>query len=71
LWERLLKFNGLNWTSFRLDERGLPSSFPDALAIDEENVIWMGVKGTMGGMLVRIQGENWKVFNRANTGCQG
>lgn len=66
---RLLTFNGSNWTSIRLDERGLPSSFPDALAIDSENVVWLGVKGTMGGMLVKIREGKWEIFNRANTNC--
>jgi ligand-binding sensor domain-containing protein len=66
---RLLKFDGTIWTSTRLDGKELPSSFPVALLVDTDNALWMGVKGTMGGMLVRIQGDDWKIFNRLNTDC--
>ena len=68
---RLLKFDGSKWTSERLDHRDLPSSFPDALLIDENDIAWLGVKGTMGGMLIRIQDDKWEIYNRLNTGCQG
>jgi ligand-binding sensor domain-containing protein len=66
---RLLKFDGVTWTSTRLDWKELPSSFPDALLVDADNVVWMGVKGTMGGMMVRIHDDDWKIFNRLNTDC--
>lgn len=51
------------------NDLGRNSSFPDALAVDANNVLWLGVKGTMGGMLVRVEDDTWEILNRSNAGC--
>lgn len=67
---RLLRFDGTSWSTTKLDRHGLPSSFPDALLVEGDK-IWLGVKGTMGGMLVEIRDTTWNIYSRGNTGCAG
>ena len=63
---RILSYDGSNWTSIRLNQRELESCFPDALIMDENNTMWLGVKGTMGGKLVRLDQPEWKIFDQNN-----
>jgi hypothetical protein len=63
---RLYRFDGSDWLVTRFEQKGLNSGFPSTLIVDQENTLWMGVKGTTGGALVTIQGSNWQIFNKAS-----
>lgn len=68
---RLLHFNGTTWQREKLDQRGLNSSFPSALAVGGDQSVWMGVKGTSGGALVRVDAEPWTVYRESPVGLLG
>jgi hypothetical protein len=65
---RVWKYDGAQWTSTKLDLKGLPSSFPDALVAGTSTLRWLGTSGTTGGALVRIAGDQWTTFDRFNSG---
>lgn len=65
---RIWKYDGIQWTSTRLDLKGLPSSFPEALVAGTSTLRWLGTSGTTGGALVRITGDQWNIFDRFNSG---
>ncbi len=68
---RLLRFDGSTWKRYRLELYELNSSFPVALTVDEHNVVWMGVKGTAGGAVVKIDNGEWTVFRRFDSEFPG
>ena len=65
---RVWKYDGAQWTSTRLDLKGLPSSFPDALVAGTSTLRWLGTSGTTGGALIRIAGDQWNIFDHLNSG---
>ncbi|RJP67054.1 MAG: T9SS C-terminal target domain-containing protein [Ignavibacteriales bacterium] len=68
LWE----YNGVKWNYSKLnDYPDLISSFPYALAVDSNNVVWMGTGGTPGGRLVKIENNNWQTYTSLNSDFPG
>lgn len=65
---RLWKYDGTHWQLTRLEHKGFPSTFPQALAMDTDNTLWMGISGTSSGGFIRTDGETWNVFDRQATG---
>jgi ligand-binding sensor domain-containing protein len=57
---RLNRFDGRKWETIKLEHKDLNSCFPQALVMDDNNILWMGVKGTTGGALVRINENDWQ-----------
>ena len=66
---RLWQFDGNTWKRTKLEDHGLSSSFPTALVADEQNVLWLTIKGTMGGFLVTIANNNWSILNKQSLPC--
>ncbi|MFO7448430.1 MAG: T9SS type A sorting domain-containing protein [Ignavibacteriaceae bacterium] len=65
----LWHYDGQSWipTSLRHHEE-LISSFPYALTVDRNNVLWMGTGGTPPGALVRIENNKWELHRYDNSG---
>jgi ligand-binding sensor domain-containing protein len=68
---RLWTFDGVQWKASRIEQKGLPSTFPMALANGLNQSVLMGVGGTSTGGLVRITNENWEILDRSTTGFLG
>ena len=66
---RLWKFDGTTWKRTKLEDHGLSSSFPTALVADEQNVLWLTLKGTMGGFLVSIKNDHWSILDKQSLPC--
>lgn len=67
----LWNYNGIGWTYSRLSDYNLFSSFPDVLRVDQNNILWMGTKGTNGGAIVKIENGEWNVYDKINSGFTG
>lgn len=67
----LWNYNGNVWTYSRLTDHNLFSSFPDVLRVDDNNILWMGTKGTTGGTVVKIENGQWTVYDKLNSGFTG
>ncbi len=68
LWE----YDGAKWEYNKLnDYPDLISSFPYALAIDSNNIVWMGTGGTPGGRLAKIENNKWQTFTSFNSDFPG
>ena len=65
---RLWRHEGSSWTNARLDLNALPSSFPEAIAVTDDGMVWLGTSGTTGGNLVNVTGTPWVAYNRLNSG---
>ena len=60
----LVKYNGYSWYYYHDKNSKLPFSEVSALAIDQQDHIWIGCEKS----LIEIDGENWTVFNSQNSG---
>ncbi|MBU2493999.1 MAG: T9SS type A sorting domain-containing protein [Bacteroidetes bacterium] len=67
----LWNYDGINWTNTKLSDHGLFSSFPEALKVDLNNILWLGTKGTNGGAVVKIENGKWNVYDKLNSGFTG
>lgn len=68
LWE----YDGVRWKYDKLsDYPDLISSFPYAIAVDKNNIVWMGTGGTLGGRLVKIENNNWQTYTNLNSEFHG
>ena len=59
----LLKKTNQKWTNFTTENSDLPENYIRDIKIDLTNNVWLS---TFGG-LVRINGDNWHVFNSENS----
>lgn len=66
---RLWQFNGSTWRRTKLEDHGLSSSFPTAMVADEQNILWLTIKGTMGGFLVSISNDRWDIVDKQSLPC--
>ena len=66
---RLWQFDGSSWKRTKLEDHGLSSSFPTALIADEQNILWLTIKGTMGGFLVSIANNKWSILDKQSLPC--
>ena len=66
---RLWQFDGTSWKRTKLEDHGLSSSFPTALLADKQNVLWLTIKGTMGGFLVSLANEKWTILDKQTLPC--
>ena len=66
---RLWQFDGTAWKRTKLEDHELSSSFPTALVADEQNILWLTIKGTMGGFLVSIKNDNWSILDKHSLPC--
>lgn len=66
---RLWQFDGTRWKRTKLEDHGLSSSFPTALIADEQNILWLTIKGTMGGFLVSIANNKWSILDKQSLPC--
>jgi ligand-binding sensor domain-containing protein len=63
-YEGLLKFDGLNWTSFMESGYDLYSGYVLAIAIDSLDIKWMGT----GRGVFKFDGTNWTSYTSSNSG---
>ncbi len=68
--EGVFFFDGIQWRNYNKDNSPLPTNWITSIAIDSNNVKWIGTFGNTGG-LTRIDGENWKVYNLEDYGVFG
>jgi ligand-binding sensor domain-containing protein len=60
----LTKFDGISWTSYNVDNSGIPSNTILDIEIDKDDNIWLAT--THG--LTKFDGTNWEVYNTSNSG---
>ena len=59
----IIKLSGEEWVIYDGTNSGLPSTWIDAIAIDEMGNIWIGSSG-----VTRFDGVEWYTFNTSNSG---
>ena len=58
----MIKFDDVNWTLFNTKNSHLPSDSVTALAVDNDNIIWIGTeKG-----LAKYDGKKWFIYDSTN-----
>lgn len=57
---RIRKFDGNDWTTFKLDELGYQSAFPYSLAIDKQNQVLAALTGTVEKSVIRFNNAIWQ-----------
>ncbi len=61
---KLWKYDMQNWTSTKLDDKGLNSSFPGHLLQSQNGNLYFTTKGTTGSAFVEINGSIWNVYSK-------
>jgi len=61
----LVKFDGINWTTYTTSNSLLPSNDIYSLAIQTDTVIWVG---TWGSGIGKYDGIFWTIYNTGNSG---
>lgn len=66
---RLWYYNGLTWKRLKLENFDLASCFPTSLFLNDKNELLSGIKGTMGGYLVKIKTDHIEIINNDQNKC--
>jgi ligand-binding sensor domain-containing protein len=61
----LIKFDDINWTTYKTSNSGIPNNWVNAVAIDVNNNKWLA---TLGGGIAKFDGTIWTVYNSTNSG---
>jgi hypothetical protein len=61
----LIKFDDINWTTYKTSNSGIPNNWVNAVAIDANNNKWLA---TLGGGIAKFDGTIWTVYNSTNSG---
>ncbi|MDR2293181.1 MAG: hypothetical protein LBE11_06890, partial [Prevotellaceae bacterium] len=59
--EGLTKFDGATWTSYNIDNSGIPSNSIMDIAIDKDDNLWLATFGRVG--ITKYDGTNWQSYN--------
>lgn len=62
----LTKFDGAAWTTYNIDNSGIPSNSIMDIAVDKDDNLWLATVGRVG--LTKYDGTNWQSYNVDNSG---
>ncbi|MDR1896322.1 MAG: T9SS type A sorting domain-containing protein [Prevotellaceae bacterium] len=62
----LTKFDGATWTTYNIDNSGIPSNSILDIAVDKDDNLWLATIGRVG--VTKYDGTNWQSYNVDNSG---
>ena len=64
VWLGMTSYDGNNWVQYDTSNSELPCNCINAIAIENNDIIWIG---TGGGGLASFDGINWTIYNESNS----
>ncbi|MDR2621644.1 MAG: T9SS type A sorting domain-containing protein, partial [Dysgonamonadaceae bacterium] len=62
----LTRFDGATWTTYNIDNSGIPSNSIMDIEVDKEDNLWLATYGQVG--VTKYDGTNWQSYNVDNSG---